>query len=117
MTEAYHTPASRPLPWCEVYQGGSPEAEQEHFRQLASAIVDGQRENQQNSGGPPLRRTFHANIVVGVGNAELAFADALPSELSACTSRPAPGSRSRSGCPAPAAPSAPTAPPTCGAPP
>ena len=113
MTEAYHTPASRPPPWREVYQGGSPEAEREHFRQLASAIVDVQRENQQNSGRPALRRTFHAKIVVGVDNAELAFADALPAELSALHFTP--GSRSRSGCPTPAAPSAPTAPPTCGA--
>jgi hypothetical protein len=83
MTEAHHTPASRPPPWREVYQGGSPEAEREHFRQLASAIVDVQRENQQNSGRPALRRTFHAKIVVDVDNAELAFADALPAELSA----------------------------------
>ena len=61
-----HTPASRPPPWREFYQGGSPEAEWEHFRQLASAIVDVQRDNQQNSGRPALRRTFHAKIVVGV---------------------------------------------------
>jgi hypothetical protein len=67
-----HTPASRPPPWREFYQGGSPEAEWEHFRQLASAIVDVQRDNQQNSGRPALRRTFHAKIVVGVDNAELA---------------------------------------------
>jgi hypothetical protein len=40
-----------------------------------------QRENQENSGRPTLRRTFHAKIVVD--NAELAFADALPAELSA----------------------------------
>ena len=37
-----------------------------------------QRENQQKSGAPVPRRTFHAKIVVGVDNAELAFADALP---------------------------------------
>lgn len=83
MTEAHYTPTGHPPPWREVYQGGSPEAEQEHFRQLASAIVDVQRENQQKSGAPVLRRTFHAKIVVGVDNAELAFVDDLPAELSA----------------------------------
>lgn len=83
MTEAHYTPVGRRPPWREVYQGGSPEAEQEHFRQLASAIVDVQRENRQKSGAPVLRRTFHAKIVVGVDNAELAFVDDLPAELSA----------------------------------
>jgi hypothetical protein len=118
MKEAHHTPAGHPPPWREIYQGGSSEAEQEHFRQLASAIVGVQRENQQKSGAPVPRRTFHAKIVVGVDNAEVAVIDDLPAELTAghCT----PGARlpvtvrvsNASG-----APSAPTAPPTCGAPP
>ena len=52
MTGAHHAPAGRQPPWRETYQGGSPGAGQEHFRQLADAIVDVQRENQQNSGAP-----------------------------------------------------------------
>jgi len=72
-----------PALWREVYQGGSPEAEQQHFRQLAATIVDVQRENQQSSGASSARRTFHAKIVVGVEDAELAVADDLAAELSA----------------------------------
>jgi hypothetical protein len=83
MTEVQYTPAGRLPPWREIYQGGSPEAEQEHFRQLAATIVDVQRENQQNSGAPVPRRTFHAKIVVGVDNAEVAVVDDLPAELTA----------------------------------
>jgi hypothetical protein len=59
MTEAHRTSAGHPPPWRE------------------------QRENQQKSGTLVLRRTFHAKIVVGVGNAEFAFVDDLPAELSA----------------------------------
>jgi hypothetical protein len=40
------------------------------------------RENQQKSGVPVLRRTFHAKIV-GVDNTEFAFVEDLPAELSA----------------------------------
>src|ERR1700761_3579762 len=68
--------------WREVYQGGSAEAEQEHFRQLAAVIVEVQRANRQSSGSPSARRTFHAKIVVGVEDAELAVADDLAAELS-----------------------------------
>ena len=117
MTEAHYTSAGRPRLWREVYQGGSPEAEQEHFRRLAGAIVGVQRENQENSGAPVPRRTFHAKIVVGVDNAEFAVVDDLPAELTAGHITPGAGSRSRSGCPTPAAPSAPTAHLTCEAPP
>jgi hypothetical protein len=67
--------------WCEVYQGGSPEAEQQHFRHLAAVIVDVQRENRRSSGAPAVRRTFHAKIVVGVEGAEVAVADDLAAEL------------------------------------
>jgi len=72
-----------PALWREVYRGGSPEAERQHFQQLAAVIVDVQRENRQNSGAPSARRTFHAKIVVGVEDAELAVADDLTAELSA----------------------------------
>jgi pimeloyl-ACP methyl ester carboxylesterase len=38
----------------KICQGGSPYAEQEHFRQLVGALIDVQRENQQKSGAPVL---------------------------------------------------------------
>jgi hypothetical protein len=56
--------------WREVYQGGSG---QDHFRELAERIAGVQRENERKSGSPAARRTFRAEIVVGVDNAELAF--------------------------------------------
>jgi hypothetical protein len=64
--------------WREVYQGGSEQAEQDHFRELADRIVGVQRENERKSGSHAARRTFHAKIVVGVDNAELAFPAGLP---------------------------------------
>jgi hypothetical protein len=67
MTEAHCTPAGHPPPWREVYQGGSPEAEQEHFRQLADAIVEVQRENQQKSGAPVLIPREKLIVPVGRG--------------------------------------------------
>ena len=60
-------------PWREIYQDGSEQAEQDHFRELADRIVGVQRENERKSGSHAARRTFHAKIVVGVDNAELAF--------------------------------------------
>ncbi|MGW5056174.1 hypothetical protein ACWEQ2_02550 [Streptomyces sp. NPDC004096] len=69
--------------WREIHHGGSPEAEEAHFRELADAIVGVQRTNKQKSGSQVSRRTFHAKIVVGVDNAELAFRDDLPADLRA----------------------------------
>ncbi len=71
----------QPPPWHEVYEGGSEQAEQDHFRKLASDIVGVQRENERKSGSPAARRTFHAKVVVGVDNAQLAFPADLPAEL------------------------------------
>jgi len=70
-------------PWREIYQDGSEQAEQDHFRELADRIVGVQRESERKSGSPAARRTFHAKIVVGVDNAELAFPADLPAGLSA----------------------------------
>jgi hypothetical protein len=70
-------------PWREIYQDGSEQAEQDHFRELADRIVGVQRENERKSGSPAARRTFHAKIVVGMDNAELAFPADLPAGLSA----------------------------------
>ena len=69
--------------WRELYHGGSPEAEQAHFRDLADVIVGLQRTNKKKSGSQISRRTFHAKIVVGVDNAELAFRTDLPPSLRA----------------------------------
>ncbi|MFQ3555351.1 hypothetical protein QZN11_00845 [Streptomyces gramineus] len=69
--------------WREIYHGGSPEAEADHFTDLADVIVGVQRTNQRKSGSQVARRTFHAKIVVGVDNAELAFRDDLPADLQA----------------------------------
>ncbi len=82
MTQTDDAPAGRhAAAWHEIYHGGSPEAEQRHFRRLADAVVALQRQNQQESGSAVPRRTFHAKIVVGVTNAELRFADHLSPEL------------------------------------
>ncbi len=71
----------QPPCWHEVHEGGSEQAEQDHFRKLASDIIGVQRENERKSGSSAARRTFHAKIVVGVDNAQLAFSADLPAEL------------------------------------
>ena len=67
--------------WREVFQGGSEQAEQQVFADLAQRMVSLQRGNQQAAHSPMPHRTLHAKIVVGVSNAELVFADALPADL------------------------------------
>ncbi|MER5790822.1 hypothetical protein [Streptomyces sp. NPDC001980] len=74
-------PDATPGGWREIYHGGSPEAEEAHFRDLADVVVAVQRTNKRKSGSQVSRRTFHAKIVVGVDNAELAFQTDLPSDL------------------------------------
>ena len=75
-------PRSAPSqPWQEIFQGGSEPAEQRVFADLALRMVSLQRANQQAAGSAIPHRTLHAKIVVGVNNAELAFADTLPSDL------------------------------------
>src|SRR5579875_2225114 len=69
--------------WREFYQGGSEQAEQDHFRDLADRIVGVQQENERRSGSHAARRTFHAKIVIGVDNAERAFPADLPAGLRA----------------------------------
>jgi hypothetical protein len=73
--------------WREICHAGSEQAEQAHFRELADRIVGVQRENERKSGSQAARRTFHAKIVIGVDNAELAFPANLPAGLRAgdCT--------------------------------
>lgn len=84
MTDSDDTPADTPgaAPgWREIHYGGSPEAEEAHFRDLADVIVGVQRTNKRKSGSQISRRTFHAKIVVGVDNAELVFRTDLPADL------------------------------------
>ncbi|MFJ8159124.1 hypothetical protein [Streptomyces sp. NPDC094468] len=69
--------------WREVYVGGSPEAEEAHFRDLAAKIARIQQENRIHADSTTSLRTFYAKIVVGVINAELSFRDDLPSDLHA----------------------------------
>ncbi|MEU5379509.1 MULTISPECIES: hypothetical protein [unclassified Streptomyces] len=86
MKESHDSPpktAGAAPTWHEIHHGGSPEAEEAHFRDLADVIVNIQRTNKQKSGSQVSRRTFHAKIVVGVDNAELAFRDDLPADLHA----------------------------------
>jgi catalase len=60
--------------WKEVYDGGSPEAEEEIFRALAVRMVKVQERNRIKSRAPVNRRTLHAKIVVGVTNARFEVA-------------------------------------------
>ncbi|MFJ9350963.1 hypothetical protein [Streptomyces sp. NPDC101237] len=69
--------------WREIHLHGSPEAEEAHFRDLADIVVGLQRANKRESGSTVSRRTFHAKIVVGVSDAELAFRTDLPDDLAA----------------------------------
>ncbi|SEE97320.1 catalase [Streptomyces sp. Ag109_O5-10] len=91
MTEKQGSPPAPRPGWREIYHGGSPEAEERHFRDLADVIVGVQRANRRRSGSPVSHRTFHAKIVVGVDNAELAFRDDLPAAL--CAGDFTPGAR------------------------
>ncbi|RPE43108.1 catalase [Streptomyces sp. Ag109_O5-1] len=89
MTDSHDSPPDAPdapgaAPgWREIHHGGSPEAEEAHFRDLADVVVGVQRTNKRKSGSQVSRRTFHAKIVVGVDNAELAFRADLPADLGA----------------------------------
>lgn len=69
--------------WREVYKGGSAEAEQAHFEELARTIMYVQQVNERKSHAAAPLRTLHAKIVVGVVDAELLVDNDLPSFLQA----------------------------------
>jgi hypothetical protein len=67
--------------WVEVYEGGSREAEQEIFQQLAQAMVTVQETNRQKTGASHTSRTLHAKVIAAVSNARLSVDPTLPENL------------------------------------
>lgn len=63
--------------WKETYDGGSPEAEEKIFKDLAFRMVRIQERNRIKSKATEDRRTLHAKIVLGVTNARLEVAQDL----------------------------------------
>jgi hypothetical protein len=69
--------------WREVYWGGSPEAEQRHFADLAAGILEVQANNRERAGTEETMRAFHAKAIVSTTDAEFRFSDDLPPEFRA----------------------------------
>lgn len=63
--------------WQEIYQGGSVEAEEATFIDLAREMLKVQESNREKSGGRAMR-TLHAKMVIGVTNAQLVVDQSLP---------------------------------------
>jgi hypothetical protein len=57
--------------WQETFDGGSPEAEQAIFQDLARDILTIQQGNRQKAGAACPMRTLHAKAVTAIGNARL----------------------------------------------
>lgn len=74
--------------WQEVYDGGSPEAEQEIFQALAADMLILQEANRQKSGAAHANRTLHAKIVVGITDARLIIDPDLPERFRAAHFQP-----------------------------
>jgi hypothetical protein len=64
--------------WQEAYDGGSPEAEEAIFLQLAGQMLDIQEANRKASGRARADRTLHAKMIAGVTDAVLTVDAALP---------------------------------------
>ncbi len=67
--------------WREVYRGGSPEAETEHFRELARDIVTVQERMRRSGGRDHAERAFHAKAIVATADAEFQILEDLPADL------------------------------------
>lgn len=67
--------------WQETYDGGSPEAEEAIFLQLAGQMLDIQEANRKASGREHADRTLHAKMIAGVTDAVLTVDAALPEEF------------------------------------
>ena len=70
-----------PQYWREIYQGGSPKAEQILFEKLATEIMDVQLKNKSKSGSASIDRTFHAKSLLGVTNARLHVLGDIPNRF------------------------------------
>ena len=70
-----------PQYWREIYQGGSPKAEQILFEKLATEIMDVQLKNKSKSGSASIDRTFHAKSLLGVTNAKLHVLGDIPNRF------------------------------------
>jgi len=68
--------------WRESYDGGSPEAEEEIFAQLAEQMIAIQESNRMKAGIGRPYRTLHAKQLVGIGNASLIVDENLADALS-----------------------------------
>ncbi|MBB3429166.1 hypothetical protein FHT85_006198 [Rhizobium sp. BK312] len=67
--------------WIEIYDGGSPEAEKEIFRQLVQKMLAVQEANRQKAGAVHARRALHAKVIAAVSNAVLSIDENLPGSL------------------------------------
>ncbi|MEJ1965527.1 MAG: hypothetical protein WDO56_29870 [Gammaproteobacteria bacterium] len=68
-------------PWREIYEGGSPEAEQAIFRSMAREMRKLQVANLEKAGARHLTRMMYAKTVAGVTNASLIVDRVMPAEL------------------------------------
>ena len=84
MTTDIRPQQRRSAPWTEQYSGGSAEAEDHEFQQLARGIMAVQtkvRNRVSSHGVPhPIQRAFHAKATLATDDAELRFGD-LPADL------------------------------------
>jgi hypothetical protein len=67
--------------WSETYEGGSPEAEEETFRNLGADMLRIQEANRQAMGAARVSRTLHSKMVIGVDNATLVVDRSMPDDL------------------------------------
>lgn len=74
--------------WEEIYEGGSPEAEQQLFRSMARELLKVQAANLDRAGAAGLARMMYAKTIAGVTNARLIVDRALPSGLAVAHFRP-----------------------------
>ncbi len=67
--------------WTEIYEGGSPEAEEAIFLSLAQGMQQVQEANRRRMGTPRASRTLHSKMVAGVTNAFITVDRALPPDF------------------------------------
>lgn len=67
--------------WTEIFDGGSPEAEEAIFLELAEQMLEIQERNRLKAGKEHPDRTLHSKIIVGVTNASLVVDSDIPESL------------------------------------